>query len=174
MFCEICGKKITSTLYRITLEGSVLIVCKECSVFGENAKPYIPKKTVPKPKEKRGTKETRYKKNLKVIKEPKDKGFDEEYEIVENYSEIIKGIRLKLGLKQEKFAEILNEKTSLIKKIEKGAIEPSLDLARKIERRFNVKIIKEKVQEEVLNSKFSGKEEALTLGEIARIKEKRS
>lgn len=69
----------------------------------------------------------------------------EDLDIVENYGEIIRNARMKIGLSQEEFAKQLSEKITIIKRIEQGNFKPSIELARKIEKFLKIKLI-EKVE----------------------------
>ncbi len=62
-------------------------------------------------------------------------------ELVEDYGEIVRRARMEMGLSQEDLAQMLNEKLTIVKKIESGEFRPSLDLARKIERTLNIRIL---------------------------------
>ena len=53
----------------------------------------------------------------------------------------IRNKRDELGLKQEDFAKMLNEKESIIHKLETGEFKPSLKLAKKLEKKFGLKLI---------------------------------
>ncbi len=68
-------------------------------------------------------------------------------ELVEDYGVLIKRAREGMGLTQEQLAKRLGIKLSYLKKIENNLIPPSIDLARRIEKALNIKIIK-RVEEE--------------------------
>ncbi|MEM1574836.1 MAG: multiprotein-bridging factor 1 family protein [Nitrososphaerota archaeon] len=69
----------------------------------------------------------------------------EDLELIENYGEIIRNARIKMGLSQEELAKQISEKLTIIKKIEQGAFKPPIELARKLEKFLKIKII-EKVE----------------------------
>ena len=143
--CEICGKK-TKKLYKIRVEGAELLVCEDCKKYGELVGEVKERKEVIKPKK------------IKVEKEE---------EVVPEYYKIIRNTREKLKLKQEEFAKMIGIKESLLKRIEDGKKVPSLDLARKIEKMFDVKLIEE-VSFDSKNVKNEEKE--LTLGDVVVLK----
>ncbi|MBW2988150.1 multiprotein-bridging factor 1 family protein, partial [Candidatus Woesearchaeota archaeon] len=132
-------------------------VCKECSGYGVvlgKAKPQTP--NIPK-----------------QVETPRSAEEPEKIEtIVPDFAQIIRKKREQMGLKQEEFAKRINEKESLIHKIETGTFTPSIKLARKIERFLHVKL----VQEEVVAARPVGfkKTEAsgLTLGDAIKIRKK--
>lgn len=149
--CDLCGKS-DEGLLRTLIEGVELSVCTECSKFGKVIGPsmkYIPKK----PKK-------------TVIEEPKE----EKIEIlVENYSELIKKRRESLGLSQKDFAKRINEKESTVHHIETGHFEPSLAIARKLERTLGIKLIEEHEENHELPAKKKS-EESFTLGDFIKTK----
>ena len=89
--------------------------------------------------------------------------------INENYPNLIKNKREKLGLKQEELAIKLAERESLIRKIERGEIKPSLKLARKLEDKLGIKLV---LQKEVKTEFESSKEKpgSLTIGDMIKLK----
>ena len=72
-------------------------------------------------------------------------------EIVENYGKLIKQAREKLNLNQEELAKKLNEKESLITKLENNSISPSIELARKIEKQLNISLISVSEEENIIS-----------------------
>lgn len=151
MACEMCGKE--EPLFRTEIEGSMLRVCKNCARFGKVHE--IPKNTYNKP----------FKKVIQ--KEPVK---EVEYKIVENYSELIRNKREKLGLTQEEFSNQLNEKESIMQKIENGKFTPSIATARKMEKILNLKLIEE-VKESEMTFKKDGISD-LTIGDMITIKKR--
>jgi len=65
---------------------------------------------------------------------------DAEAELVEDYGQRIKKAREKAGLKQAAFAQKINEKQSLLRKIEREEVLPSEAVRRKIERSLNISL----------------------------------
>src|SRR4030042_5714553 len=110
MNCEICGRE--RNLVIALIEGSQMKVCSDCGRYGKVLN------------------------EIKTVKKEKKKVEEEEYVegIVEDYAKLIKDKREKLGLKQEEIAKKINEKESVIHKIENGSLEPSIALAKKLER----------------------------------------
>jgi putative transcription factor len=60
--------------------------------------------------------------------------FDEMDEVVQDYDDRIRTARESQGLTQEELAKQLNEKASLIRKLERGDVLPSDSVQRKLER----------------------------------------
>ena len=74
-------------------------------------------------------------------------------------------------MKQEELAKRLNEKESLMHKIESNSITPSISLARKLEKALGIKIVQ--VYREDEKRKVNLKDESLTIGDLIKIKEKK-
>ena len=67
----------------------------------------------------------------------------------------------------------LNEKPSLLRRIEAGKVEPNEKLAKKIESVYNIKLLK-KAEDFVVNTKdYMKKQKNSSLGDIAIIKKKK-
>jgi len=162
MECEICGRKIVGKRYRILVEGSELTVCESCKDLGverpiKKAKPAVVK-PMPKPISKPVSKPRQISKPLEF-----------EYELVENFHEIIRREREKRGWSQEELAKRIQEKVSLIRKIENAEITPEKDVIEKLERLFGIKLTE--VVEEVKVQKTTSI--TPTLGDIVVIRRKK-
>ena len=158
MLCDLCGKQ--GELFKAKVEESVLTVCKNCSKYGKvlgYAASFAQKGSQP-------TKSTMQAAQKPVINEP------EEF-ILANYSELIRTKRQQLKLNQEDFAKLLNEKLSILHKIETSNFEMNIDQAKKFEKILHIKLVevfKEpdmKIQEQ--------KKQGFTLGDFIKIKEKK-
>jgi putative transcription factor len=64
--------------------------------------------------------------------------FDDIEELAQDYDERIRSARESAGMSQEDLASQLNEKASLIRKLEHGDTLPSDDLQRKLERALDI------------------------------------
>jgi len=150
MDCEICGRRIVGKSFKIILEGSEVTVCENCKDYGvEKPKLSAPMKLKP------------VKKSVKI---------DLGEELVENFHEIIRREREKRGWSQEELAKRIQEKVSLIRKIENAEITPEPEIVEKLERLFNIKL-RASVEEIQLENKK--KNLTLTLGDIVVIKKKK-
>lgn len=128
-FCEICGRE--AVLCNAIIEGAGMSVCGQCSLLGRKLIPIRP-----------------------VIKVRHIQRSSEEIpeDVVDNYAELVRKAREKLNLKQEELAKKINEKESIIHKLETSQFKPSLELARKLERFLDIVLVK-KVAEEHFDSK---------------------
>ncbi|MEM3865877.1 MAG: multiprotein bridging factor aMBF1 [Candidatus Bathyarchaeia archaeon] len=161
MNCEICGKEILGKPYNKVVEGVKMVLCEKCASYGEA---YFQPVTL-----------TKLSTPVKVVTKPKTSKsiINKEYlelEVVPDYFMKIKSTREKIGLTQEEFAKKLNEKLSVIQKIEVGKIIPDINLAKKIESLLKIKLLTP-TQEEKIISKTVEKP-TLTLGNLAKIKYK--
>ena len=151
MNCDMCGKE--TDLVVALIEGTELTVCKECASFGKilrKAKPTVRHEEKKKPK----------------VKLPERQIIET---IVPGYGRIIKKKREELGLKQEDFARKINEKVSLIHNIESEHFEPSINLARKIERFLKIKLVEQFEEQLSGKSKKLTSTDEMTIGDIIKI-----
>ena len=157
MNCELCGKD--AELYLAEVEGTMLSVCNNCKKFGK----VIKKIAVETPRQEKDKA-----RGAKIVKVPEKELIEV---IVPNYAELIKKKREKLGLKQKDFAKLISEKESLLSKIETREMEPSVALARKLERILKIKLVE--VLEEAAVEKKEAKGEELTIGDLVKVKSKK-
>lgn len=143
MQCDICGRE--GALYKTLIENSEMDVCDSCSKFGKkltfSSQPKNDKKTALK--------------NKTIF-------------ILIGYSKIIKEMREKLNLTQEELARKMNIKESVIHKIENGSIEPDIELAKKLEKFFSIKIISEYTDDNFIPVKKGTNK--LTIGDLLKEK----
>jgi len=153
MQCDICGKE--AQLFKAKVEGTVLNVCQPCASFGEvigKIAEHIPAQP-----------------SKPIVKAPN--GEEPMQQVVKDFAPIIKNKREQLGLKQIDFAKKINEKESLVHKIETGTITPSIELARKLEHFLGVKLVEVVAEDKTATSAAkSGKSDELTLGDAIKLK----
>ncbi len=163
MNCEICGKEIVGKPYNRVVEGVKMVLCEKCAFHGESYfQPITPSKPS-KPIE------------VKASTKPKAPTVNKEYlelEVVSDYSMKIKSAREKIGLTQEELAKKLNEKLSVIQKIEGGKIIPDISLAKKIENLLKIKLLTPAREEKTVLKTVE--KPTLTLGDLVKIKYKSS
>ena len=95
----------------------------------------------------------------------------EESDLVEDYPQIVKEGREKMGLSQTDLAFKAKEKLTVIQKIELGKILPTMRLTKELEHILRVKLLAPRRELEVTNVpvRQAGPRE-LTLGDIALVK----
>lgn len=159
--CEICGRK-TNNPYIVYIEGARLLICERCAKKHKNAEPLNKQQErINRLNSKRAPSQRRIK--------------NESYEIVENYAELVRNAREKMGLKVEDVAKRLNETESELHKIERGELTPEIKVAKKLEKFFGIKLIYEVKDEELDEDKrkeYSNRGKNVTLGDIVVIKKK--
>lgn len=164
MQCDICGKN--EILYKTLIEGVEMDVCEECAGLGKKLRSV-------KEKDEFENHANRIKiinvKNTKHI--PAEKETYEE--VVENFGEIIKTKREKLGLKQKELAIMAAERESLIQNIESGHFKPNIETAKKFEKLLKIKLI-ENIDDEDYDEKKDIQSMHLTLGDIIDDAKKRT
>lgn len=65
----------------------------------------------------------------------------EDLELIENYGELVREARTRMGLTQDELASQIGEKLTVIKKIEHGELRPSIELARKLEKFLKIRLL---------------------------------
>jgi len=159
--CPICDGIIWKGK-KVLIEGVKMTVCNTCAQYGKKilTKPkstYLKKSYSTKP---RGS-------SRNVINKM------DEMEIVPDYEKIIRNVRTLNKLNQDQFAQKLNEKPSLLRRIESGKVKPTIKLAKKIEKVYNIKLLKKSDEIEVNTKQYMKKQTSSTLGDIAFIKKKK-
>lgn len=119
MPCEICGSE--GKLRKVRIDEAELNVCEKCMKFGTPVS--LPVKISKK-------------------EHSKPKGFELE-EVVEDFGKIIKRERERRGWTQTVLAHKVQERESLIRKIERSEIFPEEPVRKKLEKTLGV-VLKEK------------------------------
>jgi len=128
--CEVCGVNIPSESIIVEIDGAILSVCPRCAKLGKPAKltpmHEIKKKGTPKP-ESIGYSQT----------------FDSEEELVvrEDFATVLRNARESMHLTQEQIGMKINEKSSIIAKLESGKMKPSIALAKKLEHVMKIRLL---------------------------------
>jgi putative transcription factor len=143
--CEMCGKE-TSNPNRVKIEGAELDVCDDCTDFGTEVQT-----------EESSTTSTKYSTSSSSSSSSSSTStgtstssssssgggrrsdmYDDIEELAQDYDERIRSAREQAGLSQEDLANQLNEKASLIRKLEHGDTLPSDDVQSKLERSLDI------------------------------------
>ena len=147
-----CGKD--APLFKTEIEGTILNVCKGCSKHGKVMK-----------RIKRESEKKKETKQQSALKKPEIEEF-----VVVNYSKIIRQARNKLGKTQKEFAQLLNEKESIIQKIETDNFEPPIAMARRFEKILGIKLVETIEVEEESNKQQKRNAKELTIGDVIKLK----
>ena len=141
MLCEMCGKEVALTT-RIRLEHSVLAVCAECARFGTPVDPVPP---APSSEGASG----RFRPEVSAPRATGTRRRLEERDLYQEIGEMElapdwnKRIRLAREARQwtpEVLGKKLNEKKSVVLKIESGSFRPPDALVRKLEHLLQVRL----------------------------------
>ena len=168
MRCEVCGRKIHSSPITAVIEGARLTVCVECSKHGKivTQDEYTPK---PKPLGKPSA-------HIPIMAQKKKTEIKVEItqEIIEDYTTKIRQAREKLGLTHEQLGKKINEKTSVIAKLETGKISPNNILATKLEHALKIKLLTPITEEKTPMQMPKTANRELTLGDLIQFDNKSS
>lgn len=146
-----CGKD--TELYTATIEGIALKVCKHCARHGKiiaKAKPAILPRKIKKATMQQVPAET------EIVEA-----------VLEDYAKRIRDARTKSGMTQKEFAKKINEKESLLHKMETSSFKPSIPLAKKLEKILHIKLTEQKEEEKTVMPKTK-KSGTLTIGDILK------
>ena len=139
-------------LNEVVVEGTLLSVCERCKEYGNSVQ-------IDKPVF-----------NNSLTKVPR-KIFIEENTpfVIEAAGRLIRTARENSGLKHAQLAAMVGLKESSIQKIETSIIKPEIDVARKIERILNIKII-ETYDDSEKSKHLNLDDDNLTVGDLIKLK----
>lgn len=175
--CEMCGVDAPAPT-TVKVEGAELQVCADCAEFGTEVTTQSD-----------GTTTTKYSTGEASggSSDPDPSGtsdaggssrprrrdmFDEMEEIVEDYDRRIRDAREASELTQAELADELNEKTSLIRKLERGEHLPSDTIRHKLERELGIELL-ERASADEDATEWSGGDtpSGMTLGDVVKRKD---
>lgn len=145
--CELCGRDVDETT-KTRIEGASLKVCNSCADMGEEVETATRKKSG-------GSSRSARSQNV----------------LVDGYGGRIKEAREDEGISIQELADDLNEKSSLISKLEKEELKPDKPLARKLGKRLDVELYTNPEVSDVSSSSSSGDTREATVGDVAEVKE---
>ena len=148
MLCEVCGSRVEK-FYHVLIEGSKLKACKPCTKFGK----IIENKT-----------------NLTISKKFKPTPLNnKKYDTISGYGTIIRKTRENLRLTQKEFANKIQEKASIIIRLESERMNPSKKLAKKIETTFGITLFSSE-EDPGYTSELHDKSDEITITDVLKIK----
>lgn len=159
--CDVCGRRITGKPQFRFFEGARLMVCDICARFAEKQPPpqktpdtHRPKRFTPRPKRKTPTRSAQ---NL---------------ELREDYAKIIREAREKKGWTQVELSNELIERSSLVRRIESGKMQPNEKIIDKLEKTLGItlNVSTSDIPEVKIESKVPGD---MTLGDVVHLKTKK-
>ena len=163
-FCELCGKQ-TDDRRRIMVEGTEFNVCMACSKRGKQINPNSSSKinngknirNAERPITKSTFTTSQLTSARSISKQspiynrmksvPKNKplpqkkiNLTDEISLDPEFPKVIRDARNKKGMTHEQLGQKINEKVTLLKKIETGTIKPDEILSKKLERFLGIKL----------------------------------
>ncbi|MBS7647475.1 MAG: multiprotein bridging factor aMBF1 [Candidatus Bathyarchaeia archaeon] len=170
MRCEVCGRKIHSKPVKALIEGAKLTVCNECAKHGTilMEEPKQPQALQTKPKIKVTPAPHKPRTSTAVTVEPS-------LELIDDYDVRIRQAREKMGLTHEELGKRINEKVSVLKKVETRKIKPDDKLAAKLEHALRIKLLVP-VSEEKIQTVAAPKQSSpsLTIGDLIRFNKEKT
>jgi len=141
-YCEICGAPIKGKPYLVYIEGAKLKVCEKCAKKADSIieKPYSAPRSPANPRP-----NLYHPQKIRVVGrparpiQPKPSARSEAV-LVYNYGEVVRQAREKRGITIEQLAKKINEKESVIRRVEDGKLRPPEALIDKLESELLIKI----------------------------------
>lgn len=144
--CEMCGTE-TGSPKTVKIEGAELEVCDDCAEFGTEIQTEEPSSTTTKYSTSSSSSSSSSSTSSSTGTSGASTGggsrsdmFDEMEEVAPDYDERIRNARESRGLSQKELADQLNEKASIIRKLERGDVLPSDDIQRKLEKGLDIEL----------------------------------
>lgn len=172
MQCEMCGAE-TEDPTTIQTEGTKLEVCSNCTEFGTVLHDEERKKSGSESTGATGSSSSSSGSTTKQSPPssggpPSHDPLDEMGTLAPDYDQRVRNARENKSMKQEELADELNEKLSLIRKIERGEMRPDEDVRAKLESALSVSLTEEVGGEEW---ESEGSSEGYTVGDIIERKD---
>lgn len=139
-----------------------MVVCKECSKLGKI------QKAPPKPKY---VKQNKTKRPTTTRNKPYSRNDEPSEELIEDFNVEVRKAREAKNWSREVLGKKINERVSVINRIEAGKMTPDTKLTRKLENTLGITLL-EKVDKIDLNQFMSSSSGERTLGNVMKIKRK--
>jgi len=166
MRCEVCGRKIHGAPTTSKIEGAIMTVCVECSKHGR----MVTREEVELAQRIPKTKIT------PITMVPARKKIEAKVEItqemVEGYDQKIRQAREKLGLSHEDLGKKINEKASVLRKLETGKMTPNNILVTKLEHALKIKLLVPITEEKATQTIPKAPSREITLGDLIQFDKK--
>ncbi|HLC72834.1 MAG TPA: multiprotein bridging factor aMBF1 [Candidatus Nanoarchaeia archaeon] len=149
--CDMCGslKPLVSAL----VEGTTLQVCSSCSRYGK----VLPKLLTPQHQ-------------LPAAQLSKQRAEAElDFILVSDFAFLIKQSREQKKLQQKDLALAVKEKESVIQHVESGRLQPSLHLAKKLEKYLHISLVQLYIPPEKSKTSSDG---TLTIGDLVNLRKR--
>ncbi|MGM0591501.1 MAG: multiprotein bridging factor aMBF1 [Halobacteriota archaeon] len=171
--CEMCGAERPS-LTTTKVEGAELQLCDDCKQFGTEVRTESKSQTSTKYSTSASSSSSKPSRassspSSGSTKRRRRDMFDDMDEIATDYDSRIREARERAGLSQEDLAKQLNEKASLIRKLERGDMLPSDAIQKKLERKLDISLTEGGSAEDTDWS--GGASTTTTLGDVVKRKD---
>ncbi len=160
--CQICGSLIWGKGQKVLLEGARITVCQVCAQYGTKIHER------PRVKVQKHPQVNKFKTPQKKSFNKRDGFLEPSLEIVEDYGKRVRNARYANNLTQEQFAKKIHEKESLIRRIEAEKVKPTIKIAKKIEKAYNISLLKETDDIEIDTRKYLKKSKGSSLGDFIK------
>ena len=171
--CEMCGAE-TASPKTVKIEGAELQVCDSCATFGTEVNQQRSTSTSTKystgGSKDSSSESSRSSGGSSGGRRRRRDMFDEMEEVATDYDQRIRNAREAAGLTQEELAKQINEKASLVRKLEHGDMLPSDDVQKKLERKLDISLT-ESGGDEDTEWESGGDSQGLTLGDMVKRKD---
>ncbi|QZX99031.1 multiprotein bridging factor aMBF1 [Halobaculum rubrum] len=169
--CEMCGAEKAS-LTTTKVEGAELELCSDCSDFGtevrtESASSASTKYSTSSSSSSSSSSGSGGSSSSSSSSSRRQHDmFDDMETVTGDYDDRIRQARESTGLSQEDLASDINEKASVIRKLERGDILPSDGVQQKLEKKLGISLVEgESVDDADWESSSSGN---MTLGDVVK------
>jgi putative transcription factor len=174
--CEMCGKE-QAALTTTKVEGAELELCDDCKEFGTEVRTESSSSSSSKYSTSSSSGTAKSGSSGSSGSGSSSSGgsrrrrdmFDDMDEVAGDYDDRIRQARESRNWSQEDLANELNEKASLIRKLERGDILPSDDVRTKLERELDISLVEGVDDDEEEWS--SGSSTTTTLGDVVKRKD---
>ncbi|SEV92311.1 multiprotein bridging factor aMBF1 [Halobacterium jilantaiense] len=172
--CEMCGKEVSNPK-TVKVEGAEIDVCDDCADFGTEVKTDSSSSTSTKystssSSQSSGSSGSSQSSGGSSGGRRRRDMFDEMEELAGDYDDRLRNAREQEGLSQEELADELNEKASVIRKLERGDSLPSDDVREKLENHLGISLTESGDADADEDWSSSGGSAGLTLGDKVRRK----
>lgn len=174
--CEMCGTEVANPK-TVKVEGAELDVCDECADFGTEVR-----------QESSSSASTKYSTSSSSSGSSGSTGgsssgsassggsrrrdmFDEMEEVASDYDQRIRNARESKGLSQDELAKQLNEKSGVIRKLERGDTLPTDEVQRKLERALDISLSEGSSSDDEYESDSGSATGTYKLGDVVKRKD---
>ncbi|MDZ7745987.1 MAG: multiprotein bridging factor aMBF1 [Halobacteriales archaeon] len=176
--CEMCGSEVANPT-TVKIEGAELDVCSDCTEFGTEVRQQSASSASTKystssssSSSSSGTSSSTGSGGSGGSSRRRDM-FDTMDQIVADYDDRIRNARESAGLAQEDLADTLNEKASVIRKLERGDIMPTDEVQEKLESELGISLTEGSGSDDDEDYEFEGGSSSgsYTLGDVVKRKD---